>query len=373
MNQALSPESRAVIAQQLGDAKPATDSLLVSFGKAIADRQDHEHPKWEDLFCLNLSSYMGERAAPVLRRLLDAEADRDGLRTRLTEVQGLLRRRVAEARGREAYGRRLKAENAELVERAQRGPGLLSERTRELVAMEADRNHWKGRVAELEAARDTDRAAALIALALAMREEPSYDLTGKVEDLGELALSGEPDEIAALVNEISQLTAMDEVAAGVAKSLLFAAAAEARRAVTREQAAGESTPLGELLGCANPRCRRGEWSSKAAERGWEQHGDGWLCPQCAANHADRAEFLAAQVPDFFQPDHTYTHPEFPQYGWKFRCDAVTAHPEDGERTAIGWRYFDGRWEPYAYGEDDWKTGQAVGRTNTSASQEGGER
>ncbi|MFD8970493.1 hypothetical protein ACFV0C_36825 [Streptomyces sp. NPDC059568] len=276
---------RARIAGQLGDAKPASDELLVSFGKAIADRRDHEHPKHEDFFCLNLSSYMGERAAPVLRRLLDAEAERDDLRARAPE---------------------------------------------------------------LETARRTDRAAVLIALALAMREEPPYDLNGKIEDLGELALIGEPDEIAALIGEITQLTAMDEVASKVAKSgLLFAAADMAKQAVTRELVTGESASLGE-------------WSAKDAERGWEQHGDGWLCPQCAADATDRAEFLAdrtAKVPDFFQAGHTYSG----QYGWKFRCDTVTNHPEDGERAALGWRFFDGRWKPYEYGEDDWEIGQPVGQ------------
>lgn len=59
-------------------------------------------------------------------------------------------------------------------------------------------------------------------------------------------------------------------------------------------------------------------------------------------------------PDFYQPGRTYISREFPQYGWRFRCDAITTHPEDGERTAIGWRYFNNVWEPYAYGEDDWE-------------------
>ncbi|MGW6459351.1 hypothetical protein ACWF94_26065 [Streptomyces sp. NPDC055078] len=58
---------------------------------------------------------------------------------------------------------------------------------------------------------------------------------------------------------------------------------------TREP--GESTPaLGEFLACGNPRCDRGEWAAKAAERGWEEkQGGRWLCAQCAA---DRADFLS---------------------------------------------------------------------------------
>ncbi|MEV8354658.1 hypothetical protein ACFVTT_35445 [Streptomyces niveus] len=59
------------------------------------------------------------------------------------------------------------------------------------------------------------------------------------------------------------------------------------------------------------------------------------------------------TPDFFQPGFTYTNAEFPQYGWRFRCDTVTSSPDNGERTALGWRYFKGEWEPYAYYEDDW--------------------
>ncbi|MFE0036787.1 hypothetical protein [Streptomyces sp. NPDC059015] len=50
--------------------------------------------------------------------------------------------------------------------------------------------------------------------------------------------------------------------------------------------------LGLFIGCRTAFCARGEWTSKAVERGWEKQGDVWLCPQCAANAADRADFLA---------------------------------------------------------------------------------
>ncbi|MFF0597879.1 hypothetical protein [Streptomyces antibioticus] len=81
----LTPGQRALLTDQLGDAKPATSGLLMSFGQSIRDRRDHEHPTWEDLFCHNLSSWMGERAAPVLRRLLDAETEIDRLRDELAD------------------------------------------------------------------------------------------------------------------------------------------------------------------------------------------------------------------------------------------------------------------------------------------------
>lgn len=44
-------------------------------------------------------------------------------------------------------------------------------------------------------------------------------------------------------------------------------------------------------------------------------------------------------PGFFRPGHTYQHSD-----WSFRCDAVTTHPDSGERTAIGWfRFRDDAW------------------------------
>lgn len=67
------------------------------------------------------------------------------------------------------------------------------------------------------------------------------------------------------------------------------------------------------------------------------------------------------APDFYQPGYTYsdTDPE-----WRFRCDTVTTHPEDGERTALGWRFFRGEWDAIAYGEDDWDLLKFDGRAAT---------
>jgi len=70
--------------------------------------------------------------------------------------------------------------------------------------------------------------------------------------------------------------------------------------------------------------------------------------------------------DFYQLGHTYTDPDNTQYDWRFRCDTITTHPEDCERTALGWRYFRGEWEPIAYGEDDWDLHLTVGMTGTEA-------
>lgn len=58
--------------------------------------------------------------------------------------------------------------------------------------------------------------------------------------------------------------------------------------------------------------------------------------------------------EFYRPGHVYSYPVYADgYDWKFRVDAVVAHPEDGELTALGWRFWQGQWEPYAYGEADW--------------------
>jgi hypothetical protein len=41
---------------------------------------------------------------------------------------------------------------------------------------------------------------------------------------------------------------------------------------------------------------------------------------------------ATATPDFFEPGHSYTH----RNGSDFRCVTVTAHPQTGERLAMGW-------------------------------------
>ncbi|MEU6527836.1 hypothetical protein ABZ869_01425 [Streptomyces sp. NPDC046928] len=80
-------ETRAAIAELIGDAKPATARLVEQLAKSVRDRRDHEHPTWEDLYCLNLVSWMGERMGPVLRRLLDAEERIERRRTRLAKAE----------------------------------------------------------------------------------------------------------------------------------------------------------------------------------------------------------------------------------------------------------------------------------------------
>ncbi|MFC8583344.1 hypothetical protein ACFUGD_02025 [Streptomyces sp. NPDC057217] len=77
----MSEQQLAEIAGLIGKAKPATDALLVQLGESVRDRLAHDHStQREDWYCMNLTSFMGERMGPVLRRLLDSEAEVQRLR-----------------------------------------------------------------------------------------------------------------------------------------------------------------------------------------------------------------------------------------------------------------------------------------------------
>ncbi|MEU5668985.1 hypothetical protein ABZ749_01180 [Micromonospora sp. NPDC047753] len=71
------------------DAIPqATDELIASLWRTLAERVDHEHPaKGGDLFCLNLTSFMGERMGPVLARLRAAESKVEELTAELAKAR----------------------------------------------------------------------------------------------------------------------------------------------------------------------------------------------------------------------------------------------------------------------------------------------
>ncbi|MEU6206390.1 hypothetical protein ABZ814_22730 [Micromonospora musae] len=56
--------------------RPATDLLIANLRETVGQIQAHEHPeRGGDLYCLNLTSYMGDRMGPVLRRLTDEQAE----------------------------------------------------------------------------------------------------------------------------------------------------------------------------------------------------------------------------------------------------------------------------------------------------------
>lgn len=83
MTEPLTDDHAALIRELIGDAEPATDSLIKSLAVSFRDRVDHEHPKYEDLFCVNQACWSGERMAYVLRRLVDAEVEVARLREEL--------------------------------------------------------------------------------------------------------------------------------------------------------------------------------------------------------------------------------------------------------------------------------------------------
>ncbi|MFD9192931.1 hypothetical protein ACFWCA_32555 [Streptomyces phaeochromogenes] len=89
----LSTSDRDALIALIGGTKPATTGLVAHLAKAVHDVREHEHPKWEDLYCLNLTSFMGERMGPVLRRLIDAETENEELRARVAELEAQRERR----------------------------------------------------------------------------------------------------------------------------------------------------------------------------------------------------------------------------------------------------------------------------------------
>ncbi|MFK0172632.1 hypothetical protein ACIQU5_27930 [Streptomyces sp. NPDC090306] len=94
----------------LGTVQPASNGLIERAAQAVKDYVTHEHPTWEDLHCLNLASWMGERMGVVLRRLVDAEtrAARYRLAWRLAYQRSIARAGAADR----ASGRLTQAQEA---------------------------------------------------------------------------------------------------------------------------------------------------------------------------------------------------------------------------------------------------------------------
>ncbi|CAM5683699.1 MULTISPECIES: hypothetical protein [Streptomyces] len=177
----LSPEQRAALAAHLADAKPARADLVVSLGGSANNVREHEHPPWEDLYCLNLLSYMGERMAPVLRRLLDAESEAERYR---------IAWRMARTRALSAGGAadRYAARARELQTAVQDMFGAS-------IAVQMERNELRDRVAELEQQTATDHAEIL-------REE-ARRLRGLADEMPEVGRARQAEGLyrAALVLE----------------------------------------------------------------------------------------------------------------------------------------------------------------------------
>ncbi|MEV5449981.1 hypothetical protein [Streptomyces sp. NPDC052535] len=104
----------------------------------------------------------------------------------------------------------------------------------------------------------------------------------------------------------------------------------------------DATPQADdalTLECSKLTCHRRAPLSEAREKWSRPAGEyGWLCADCAA--------------DFFQPGHTYRHS-----AWSFRCDALTTHPDTGERVALGWfRFSDQPCRPFTADGGHWRDG-----------------
>lgn len=78
----------------------------------------------------------------------------------------------------------------------------------------------------------------------------------------------------------------------------------------------------------------------------------WQLASKAERGAIRPDNLRTLPPDFFEPGHVYRWYDI----WTFECAAIAAHPETGERTALGWwrtgsaprsvmEYTDAHWSP----------------------------
>jgi hypothetical protein len=76
----------------------------------------------------------------------------------------------------------------------------------------------------------------------------------------------------------------------------------------------------------------------------------WQLASKVDRGAVRPNNLRMLPADFFEPGHSYTHRD----GHDFHCVAVTAHPQTGERLAMGWRV--DSWDchyPAAVGINQW--------------------
>ena len=71
-----------------------------------------------------------------------------------------------------------------------------------------------------------------------------------------------------------------------------------------------------------------------------------------------------QQTEFFRPGRTYL---FTRLGWKFRCDAVTSHPDTGKRVAVGYSHFGhGKWQTGDLSEGIWAEGGWTDVTETES-------
>lgn len=77
----------------------------------------------------------------------------------------------------------------------------------------------------------------------------------------------------------------------------------------------------------------------------------WQLASKADRGAIRPDNLRMLPATFFEPGHSYTH----RNGSDFHCVAVTAHPQTGERLAMGWHIDSwGLHYPATFGINQWR-------------------
>ncbi|MFM9675821.1 hypothetical protein [Streptomyces brasiliscabiei] len=141
--ESLTPEQRAALSHLIGEqTKPAETGLVLLLGESIRDVREHDHTtQREDLFCLNLASFMGERMGPALRRLLDLEAEQQTLNEALSDAAEKLRAdqdRIAELEA--AQGTAFRASHDSIVMGLYTTPAAAREHCEALVRREMPDN-----------------------------------------------------------------------------------------------------------------------------------------------------------------------------------------------------------------------------------------
>ena len=97
----MTPEQCSMVEALLNaEQQPVANNVLLSLAESVRDRQEHQHPTHEDIYCGNLTAWAGERTGAVLRRLVDAEREIDRLRAERDELLTELDGRGEEARER---------------------------------------------------------------------------------------------------------------------------------------------------------------------------------------------------------------------------------------------------------------------------------
>lgn len=146
------------------------------------------------------------------------------------------------------------------------------------------------------------------------------------------------------------------------------AAAQALLAGHRAHVLAESDllPKADVVAWLTKKAR--EFRSLGHEQGRAQADAVAAMASKVARGAVRPDNLRMLPADFFEPGHSYTH----RNGSDFKCVAVTAHPQTGERLAMGWHIDSwGLHYPTSVGINQWR--HEYDGVQSPASTEAGDR